>query len=309
MEFYSGEEYRRLPDEFNRNYREKTVGTEKRNMLWLLTGFVAITFLLFPLTLKAESSVTSQNPDNPPVIIDPEPQPGPEVQEYDIIGKWESEGQYYEFFENGRGYWSNGVYFVLLDWAKEGNDYHVQGEGLFNYSEKSLSVGIIDFFTQYLNDTPVMNLYGDKGGLARFTASTHEFFLDDIMPLFDSEFIDRLPGVWLHEGHAKMNADGFYVCISYIDFQEGNQAEVEIASTVSARHREYTLAYTLDDAYPNTHIIIGGTERLYFEEVPSPNNTFTYEAYTLNVWRFITEKGEGLIVDGMNTNFLSKWDY
>ena len=119
MEFNSWEEYRKLPDEFNRGLREEARQEgNKKKLLQLLISFAAVTLLIFPLTVTGHAEYIDPEPfpePYPPVgpVID-----DPTIEEYEIVGKWENNGQYYEFFSDGNGYWSSNGLFVLLDWEK-----------------------------------------------------------------------------------------------------------------------------------------------------------------------------------------------
>ena len=130
MEFYRSEEYRELPDEFNGNIREEPVRESgKKKLLQLLISFAAVTLLIFPITITGHAESEPIIPDEP-VIIEPK------VEEYEIVGKWQHDGQYYEFFEDGNAYWSNGGLFVLLKWQKmEDNNFSVKGGGTFSVFE------------------------------------------------------------------------------------------------------------------------------------------------------------------------------
>ncbi|MBQ2213879.1 MAG: hypothetical protein II414_04870 [Erysipelotrichaceae bacterium] len=86
MEFYRSEEYRELPDEFNRNIREEPVRESgKKKLLQLLISFAAVTLLIFPITITGHAESEPIIPDEP-VITEPA------VEEYEIVGKWQHDG-------------------------------------------------------------------------------------------------------------------------------------------------------------------------------------------------------------------------
>ena len=309
MEFNSWEEYRKLPDEFNRGLREEVrQETGKKKLLQLLISFAAVTLLIFPLTVTGHAE-----------YIDPEPMPepyppagpvidDPTIEEYEIVGKWENNGQYYEFFSDGNGYWSSNGLFVLLDWEElsDGN-YSVTGEGVFVFGDKSMMYGDVNFMTQYHDGQLYLMEHGERNGFVPFEQSNFSFFLGEIMPLFETEFKDRLAGMWLHEGHTFLEEEGYYVCVSYIDFQEDNRAEVEVASTISDKHAEFNVTYRHDDLYPDTVIYVGEGAGMKFELDVTPTSHYSYETDMFRVYHLINEKGEMLVAEGMNQNFLQKW--
>ena len=301
MEFYRSEEYRELPDEFNRNIREEPVRESgKKKLLQLLISFAAVTLLIFPITITGHAESEPIIPDEP-VITEPA------VEEYEIVGKWQHDGQYYEFFEDGNAYWSNGGLFVLLKWQKmEDNNFSVKGEGIFSVFESSISYGAVDFTTSNNDGKVMMMQYGDRGGYAEFERAEFNLHTEDVVRLFYSEFSDRLIGKWWQGGQRHHEDEGYYVYISDLVFSEST-VHVVISSYISDRQVEYDMPYVKDPSFPDTYMTIGDGTKMYIEEYPSANSTYSYETELLRVYHFITDKGESLLVEGINSNFFSKW--
>lgn len=308
-EFYDSREFEKLPDEFNRDYKEAAPPVQKKkNLLSLLISFVASTMLIFPLTITGDNhgGATGRIDDPEP---GPAPGPGPVVVEYDIVGQWNNEDEYYEFFEDGNGFWTDGNLFVLLNWEKSGNDYQIYGEGLFQFDATTLSYGIIDMLTLYDNGSLMLQKHKGENSYmtAYFSRSNREFDLTNITPLFGKEGKDRFEGVWINEQHLEGAEEGKYVEVSSIEFQDDKMASFNLASIISDRWALYVMDYVHDVERPNIKVIIGDGSKIYFEEFPAANTTYTYEAYELYVYRFIDTEGEGLFVTGMNQNVLRKY--
>lgn len=304
MEFNRSEEYRKLPDEFNRNLKQLAEEKGKRKSMLLLTAcFVVMTMLVFPLTVSSHSH--HHSPDWP---FNPNP---PVYQSYEIIGMWQCENEYYQFFEDGKGYWTNGTYFVLLQWQKAGDTYVVEGQGLFNRDEKNLTIGTVNFMTSYKNGNLILQRYsGDYFfTFGEFEPSDRSFNLEKIIPLYGTTIRTNLIGVWEHIRHEKNEEDGFYVCLSYLKFIDEEHVVFDLAGTSTADWAGYDLKYQPDSNYPDIHLVIGDGTRMYIEIHPSQNSTYTYESYELNCYRMITEDGESMLVTGMNDNILVKMNW
>ena len=310
-EFYDSREFEKLPDEFNRDYKEATPPVQKKkSLIALLTSFVAATMLIFPLTITGSEHHVHPGPD-PWVDPDPYPTPPDVVTEYEITGQWQNDNEYFEFFEDGTGFWTDTDLFVLLNWEKSGNDYYVHGEGMYEISAKSISFGHFDMFTIYDNGQLYLQKHtGDNSyAMAYFSPSNREFDLTNIMPLFGIEGKDRFVGIWVHEESLNGPEDGMYVVLSYIQFMEDGRASLDFASVISDRWAGYELPYVFDIDYPNIRAIVGDGTRMYFEEFPAPNSTYTYESYELFAYRFIDINGEGLLVTGMNQTILRRFEW
>ncbi len=125
-------EYRRIPDEFNLGYdslRKKKPEDEKRRGIYrILRIFVAVTLLIFPLTIRQglihllpEEEVI---PDTPPVV---EPDTPPEPIRYEIKGStYKADGVYVHFNESN-GWFYDGNYFIGFTWDELTNKYNAAG--------------------------------------------------------------------------------------------------------------------------------------------------------------------------------------
>ena len=304
MEFNDSGEFSRLPDEFNRGYREEvTAVTGKKKMLQLILCFFTLTVLIFPLTLRAADYQPPVIPDDPdlPVIID---DPEPSREEYSIIGRWRNGYEsFYEFFEDGKGYWSNGKMFVLLHWQKEDYDYRITGRGLTSYGENSLELRMFDQLSGYANGNLILDTISKEGGwgIGEYVPSEVEFDMTAIMPLFDTPFSERIQGVWEHLMHLDREKDGIYTCLSYIEI-EGDEARFLFASTVSGDWSEYATGYEFDEDYPDCKVNVGLDTYVELNDIEvSGKGTFSYNGYGLTLYSFITEDGEQLVADGLSS--------
>ena len=311
-EFYDSREFNKLPDEFNRDYRETKQPARKKNnkLLSLLISFVTVTLLVYPLTITGHGHHHADPDPEPWPGPDPWPSPPDVVEEYEIIGMWESQsGQYYEFFEDGTGYWTDSNLFVPLKWEESGNDYHVYGEGMYVMTKTVLTYGATDMITIYDNGQLYLQTHSEDNnwGMEYFSKSERTFDLTNIKPLLNQEGTNIFAGEWVFESAMEGPDDGKYVIVSFLQISDDNTTFLDLASTVSDRWAGYELPYVYDIQWPNTMIIIGDGTRMYFEEYPAPNTTYTYETYELYAYKFIDIHGEGLLVTGMNQNIMRKF--
>ncbi|MBQ2310297.1 MAG: hypothetical protein II186_06600, partial [Erysipelotrichales bacterium] len=208
------------------------------------------------------------------------------------------------------GYWTNGKIFVLLYWEKSGNDYRYHGQGTTFYDNTSLMWSNIDAFTVYQDEKLLLqdHIGKDAYGTKEFTPSSVAFDLTNIKPLYHRSFKETIVGEWEHEWHMFREDEGYYVCMSYMVFSEDGTVNLLIASTMSADWAEYTLPYTFEEHGSEVLAKIGDGTKMYIKIQTGPSSTHSYETENLWVYRLIDEDGESLIVDGMNKNFMRKWN-
>ena len=311
MEFHNSEEYRKLPDEFNRDYVEKPVQDEsgkKGIWKWAVCVFTAM-ILVFPVTIRTSGSDIPTDPiDVPPWpnIID---EPGD--VEYDIVGMWECGNNYYEFLENGLGYWTDGTLFIPVSWEKTGNDYTVTGEGMSFYSKNRFVQTQINFTTHWQDGKVMMSQEADDSlsMYDYFTASSRTFNTEKVLPLLNTTIRTNLAGDWEHESHMLKSEDGYYVCLSYITFRNDGTCEVMLASTETADWAQYDLNYQMGDVHTDSSLIIGEDTELELSVRLDSSHTYSYSTKELRGYRFIDENGEGMLVNGMNITILRKMDW
>ena len=307
MEFGNSPEYPGLPDEFNRDYHD-TAPVEKRDnkLLKLILSFVTLTSVVFPLTVThGHSSSHPEIPDIPdgPIWVDPEPLP--QVTEYSIIGKWEYGEEFYEFFEDGTGYWTNGQCFILLDWEKEGNDYRVRGEGLTSYDKNSMIIQRTDFRTAYDDGLKLMVLKysyldGDTpDSLGKFAESPRSYNLANILPLRGKTISDIIEGFWESVDYDDSTDSTFYY-LPYLDFSQG-KVNFDFVSLISDEYSHFESAYSLDDDYPNHEEKVAEGQEINIIFAKDGHSYITGSDWGFEVYYFIDEEGVGLLAQPYTT--------
>ena len=304
MEFHNSPEFEKLPDEFNRNYREVSgSGTDKRKIMQLILCFFTVTVLIFPITINARGDhpPVPYDPDFP-VIIDPDPEP--DWVEYSIVGKWQiGIENFYEFFENGTGYWSDGKLFVLLHWEKQDHDYHITGKGVTLFNANTIVCQEFNETTAYQNGNLILSENKPDGSMmiGSYQPGSMELDLTNIMPLFETRLKDRLEGSWEHLYHITREEDGIYTCLSYIEF-EGDQARFLFASTVSGDWSEYQTGYEFDEYFPDCKIMVGYDTPMELNDIyVDGKGYYSYTGQGLTLYSLIIEDGEYLIADGLSS--------
>ncbi|MBE6103911.1 MAG: hypothetical protein IIY51_02215 [Erysipelotrichaceae bacterium] len=137
-------EYNRIPDEFNIGYdssRNKKPEEEKRRGIYrILRIFVAVTLLIFPLTIRQGliSLLPKEEviPDTPPVV---DPVTPPEPIRYEINGStYKADGIYVHFNEKN-GWFYDGKYFIGFSWDEPTGNYSAAGSVPDNDAGSSLT--------------------------------------------------------------------------------------------------------------------------------------------------------------------------
>ncbi len=311
MEFRQSPEYPGLPDEFNRDYRETPVSEKKNNnLLKLLLAFVTLTSVVFPLTVTHGHSHSHPEipdiPDIPDVPIWVDPDPEPQIVEYSIIGRWELGNEFYEFFEDGTGYWTNGKTFILLDWVREDNDYRIRGEGISEYElGKSMTIQRLDFRTSYddgLNLMMVFYSYFEESGnyIGKFAESPRSYDLDNITPLRGKTISDILPGFWETMDYAEKVDDGGFYYLSYMDFS-GSKATFDFASLISDQYKHFEVGYATSSDYPNVEVTVGEGTEIFIQFTAGNHSYSTLTENGFPVYYFIDEEGAGLLVHAVTS--------
>ena len=298
-------EYTRLPDEFNRDYKYiPEPERKKKNILQMLVSFVAITTLIFPLTINACRHHHSEI-DRPPVIDEP-----PVVEEYDILGMWESGGDYYKFFEDGFGYWTDGNFFIGLTWEKSGNDYKIEGYGITEVSKDIMSHNYINITSQYHNgDLYLTGIVNGQGTAAVFKPSEKTFNEEVFVPLLKTPLKDKIEGFWEHMMHYRGEEDGIYNCLSYIEIM-GDSARFDFAGTETGDYSHYETGYRFDEEYPNMIVHVGEDVKMTISIKLTPNSTHDYECTGMELYYYVTETGDGFIADALSQRtLLEKYDW
>ncbi|MBQ4252223.1 MAG: hypothetical protein II704_04175 [Erysipelotrichaceae bacterium] len=311
MEFRNSPEYPGLPDEFNRGYRD-TAPVEKRDnkLLKLILSFVTLTSVVFPLTVTHGHSHSHPDipdiPDIPDVPIWVDPDPTPQVTEYSIVGKWEYGEEFYEFFEDGTGYWTNGQCFIFMDWEKEGNDYRVRGEGLTSYYEESMVIQRTDFVTSYDDGLNLMVLLysyldGDtSSSMGKFAESPRSYDLEKILPLRGKTISDLLDGSWEIVDYKDSTEDGTFYYLSYFSFA-GGKAKFDFISLISDENAQFEANYAPAPDYPKYEIKVGEGQEIYIIFAKDNTSHVTGSDWGFPVYYFIDEQGPGLLVQPFTT--------
>ena len=243
-----------------------------RNIMFYAAASMMVIMTLGPFKtmLHGQGSLPPHVDPTPGPEPWPGPTPGPEpvpVIEYSILGQWSDGQQWYEFFEDGTGYWTNGKIFVLLYWEKSGNDYRYHGQGTTFYDNTSLMWSNIDAFTVYQDEKLLLqdHIGKDAYGTKEFTPSSVAFDLTNIKPLYHRSFKETIVGEWEHEWHMFREDEGYYVCMSYMVFSEDGTVNLLIASTMSADWAEYTLPYTFEEHGSEVLAKIGDGTKMYIK--------------------------------------------
>ena len=187
-------EYRRLPDEFNRDSQSSLTVPEKRKSAVrkrMLTFFIAAALMfVLPLTVgvglgtkQASSPMPDPSPDPAPV-----PVPGPIMPEVFTFkpGIYEAAGSYAEFYEDGSGWFYNGKYFLPMTWNPDTNEYRCAGvyPEIMNISKPSGTV-------YYAVSEGTVEVDAERRGIRIMDPFRQMTFLFTVSSKsFDTEFID-----------------------------------------------------------------------------------------------------------------------
>ncbi len=310
----SSEQFSRLPDEFNLNYQEEMpVQEPKKKNRFLYTGIcscvAALTLLIYPLSILPHDHHHS-GPDFPPIEPDP-----PVTVEYDIEGVWENNGQYYQFLSDGNGFWTDGEIFNLLTWKKEGNDYLVEGAGVYDYGKERLSMGNFSFQTIYVDETHIVLDYHNDAqtsyhentstlASAPFAKSGKVFDLSNIYPYFGKPLAEVLEGEWENESYYNGPSDGMYQFLYSIRFS-GRDAHLTFRSIVNSVSASYMEMWKPDDLYPMFHAKVETENDMYIEIRVSANQSYSYRSQFAYIYVIFTLNGPKLYVNALgNDNIL-----
>ena len=281
-------EFRDLPDEFNRNYKEEH-SEEKKKTSWfpVLSAVIAITIALILPNAKTSVADTVNVP-TPPVEPDIEDIDVIEEEEpYDIIGLWEANGTYYNFFEDGSGYYYNGEIFILLNWEEDGSDYSVQGGGLTAYDAYYIEEWSTDQETLY--EDGVLYLSHDSMDTLGYVRSSDAIPDSNVLPLLQQTKEERASGFWEAEQTLSQGGD-FLVYPSYVLIEDGMlKSDIGNSMTGAWAHFEGSTYWESE-----SHMLITGPFEYGFS---SGNSSWTYTTENFSVYFFITEEGEKIITD------------
>ena len=280
-------EFRDLPDEFNRNYKEEQP-EEKKKTSWfpILSAVLAVTIALI-LPYANNSAADIVDVPAPLVEIEVEDIDVIEEEPYDIIGLWEANGSYYNFFEDGSGYYYNGEIFILLNWEEDGNDYSVWGDGVTSFDAYYLEEWSTDQITLY--EDGVLYLSHDSMETLGYVRSSDAIPDSNVLPLLQQTKEERANGFWEAEQTLGQGGD-FLVYPSYVLLEDG-MMKSDIGNSLTGAWAHFEGSF-----YWESEILL--TIRGPFEYAfSSGNSSWTYSTENFSVYFFINEKGERIITD------------
>ncbi len=273
-------EYRKIPDEFNIGYdssREKKPEEEKRRGIYrILRIFVAVTLLIFPLTIRQglisllpEEEVI---PDIPPVV---DPVTPPEPIRYEINGStYKADGIYVHFNEK-KGWFYDGKYFIGFSWDESTGKYSAAGT-----VPDSGTVATLTSTVSYLkcegtiesneaNDELIM--YEPFGQNDKLFIRTEEKINDRFIDILNYEnflFAGYYEGKYVPDFGfdalyvSRIAADGSNMVITLANTANSNVSEI----TASYSYSEGVISISLDHPFEYELTTDAGTKKYIFND-------------------------------------------
>ncbi len=272
--------------EFQHEEYEETKKTKSKLIQKLLTAFIASTFTLVSAVSLIPSDSSNQANNQ---IIEPEnPIVNDVIEEYDIVGFWSDGNESYRFLQNGKGYYTDGKYFILLDWEKVDNDYHYYGGGINEIEKNSFSFWNIDATSTMSSEGLILN--NSNHFVSTFKKAELNFDDSFILSILDLSFEERIQGFYEYQETVSVSPDVSDLKPSYYLF-DNQTISTDIGSDDYHYYEHFVVDYEILDNYQ----IKATGEFIY--EVSRDNHTYRYINNDFYYYYFLTQDKECILAD------------
>ena len=297
-------EYAPLPEEFEGQGTWVDIEEpKKKKNLSKAVLCAAAAMLLFSLTIQPQFLYGSgihipESPVEPePVIVEPEPEPVIENDspDYEILGLWNYEEEYYCFSEDGSGFYYSGECFSPVSWEVSGTDYAYFGGGLLFIDEKQSAVDRFKSITREGEG----GIYLDShvtGGQELFVPAASMYIPFDIFELFEEPVEDRIQGYWRYENSLDPYPS---VMPLYVELADGNKGMLHTQSyNGTSKFESFKFEFDKDVLGKFSMKSLEGDEFTF--EFYDEGWTASFSADAMTGFYFVDKDGEGLLVYGFH---------
>ena len=281
-------------------YKEEEGKTRSKVIQRILAAFIASAFTL--VTAVSSNSFDSSSSQNEPIYDPIDSQIITDViEDYEIVGYWSNGNESYRFLEGGKGYYTDGTYFILLDYEKVDNDYHVYGGGINSIEENSFTYWSINFTTMMTTEGLVLS----TSDFFNSTFKETELNIDDsfILSRLGLSLEERVQGFFEYESTVSVSPDVNDLKPSYYQF-DGKTITTDIGSDDYHYYKHFVFDYEILDDYR----IKSSGEFTY--EVSRDNHTYRYVNNDFYLYYFLTQDKECILADVFSgKHILYKMDY
>ena len=298
-------EYALLPDEFNGQTEWIEMEEPKRRKKLSSALLCSAVFLLI-LSLTVMPQFLHSGAVPPEAVI---PETGQEAEtnvtepiisaeegpDYEILGLWNFEEEYYAFSDDGSGFYFSGQFFNPVTWKEDGKDYSYSGGGVIRLEEMDVTV------EHSLNTTRK-----GEGGLylQSYVTGKQELFVPvasmnlplDVYELFSEPVGDRIKGYWMLEEELDPYPSLWPL---YLDLADGNKGMMHTESYNGVSKFE-SFTYSFGEEMPEEIRMKSLEGEKFTFEFVDEGWTASFDAAEIVAYYFVDPEGEGLLVYGFH---------